>query len=115
MRKILFLAVVAALTSSSAQAQTPPRYLVSDANAPARVTHCVLTRPTTPPTVYESPAELVGSMKRCKIDLIGLSIPMIGTVTVAYKDAAVPEVGPSASYTFLDPIPSATGLRQAAN
>lgn len=115
MRKYLVLAVVAALAADVAVSQTTPRYLVSDANAPARVTHCVLTRPTTPPTVYESPAELVGSLKRCRIDLIASSIPQVGTVTVAYKDAVAQEVGPSASFTFPDPIPAATGLRLSPN
>lgn len=111
MKKLLVFAV-AAVASSGAAAQSTGRYLVSDPTTVTRVTHCVYTRPSTPaPIVYESPVEDVVGGKRCKIDLTSISDPRTGTVTVAFKDSAVGEVGPSASFTFLVPLSGATGLR----
>lgn len=111
MKKTLVF-IVGTVVSTGAAAQSTGRYLVSDPTDVARVTHCVYTRPSTPsPIVTEHPVEVVPTGKRCKIDLVSMNDPRTGTVTVAFKDSALQEVGPSASFTFLVPIPGATGLR----
>jgi len=102
-------AALAALAIGMAvRAQVPGQYLVSDWAPYPRITHCVYTRAG---VAVDTPAEQSGMDRRCKVDLLALKDPKTGTVTVAFKDAALGEVGPSASFTFPVPLSAPAGLR----
>lgn len=108
MKRLLVLAL--AVVPCAVSAQTKWQWLVSDPTTVERVTHCVFTRGA---VSTDSPVEVVTGGKRCKISIV--NDPQTGTVTVAFKDAVLGDVGPSATFPFPSALPGVEGMRVVAN